>query len=101
MQIRISKWGNSLAIRIPAEYARQLGVKDGDNVEANLTPDGGLSIRPGKWDRKQFAGELVSGLAAMPMGSSVIDQVRRRPCKIHLPAHKGMNPCPERSFLAA
>lgn len=77
MQIHISKWGNSLAFRIPAEYARQLGVKDGDNVEANLTPDGGMSIRPSKWDRKEFASELAANLAAMPMGEPVMDEVRR------------------------
>ncbi|MBK6743626.1 MAG: AbrB/MazE/SpoVT family DNA-binding domain-containing protein [Hydrogenophilales bacterium] len=77
MQVHISKWGNSLAFRIPAEYARQLGVKDGDNVEAKLTPDGGLSIRPSKWDRKLFADELAVNLAAMPMGASVMDEVRR------------------------
>lgn len=77
MQIHISKWGNSLAFRIPAEYARLLGVKDGDNVEAKLTPDGGLSIRPSKWDRKLFADELAVNIEAMPMGSSVMDEVRR------------------------
>ena len=77
MQIHISKWGNSLAFRIPAEYARLLGVKDGDNVEAKLTSDGGLSIRPSKWDRKLFADELAANIAAMPMGSSVMDEVRR------------------------
>lgn len=77
MQIHISKWGNSLAIRIPAEYVRQLGVKEGDNVAANLMPDGGLSIRPGKWNRQDFAQELETKLATLSMGESVMDEVRR------------------------
>lgn len=77
MQVHISRWGNSLALRLPADYARRLGVKEGDSLEVNLTPDGGLSIRPGKWDRKGFADELAVNLEAMSMGTSVMEDVRR------------------------
>jgi antitoxin MazE len=77
MQVHISQWGNSLALRLPADYARRLGVKAGDSVEATLTPEGGLSIRPCKWDRKGFANELAQSLEAMNMGTSVMEEVRR------------------------
>jgi antitoxin MazE len=77
MQVHISQWGNSLALRLPADYARSLGVKAGDSVEATLTPEGGLSIRPHKWDRKGFANELAQNLEAMNMGTSVMEEVRR------------------------
>ena len=30
--MKVSKWGNSLAIRIPAEMAAKLGVKEGDEL---------------------------------------------------------------------
>ena len=50
MNLQIAKWGNSLALRIPADYVRRIGIKEGDSVEASLTADGGLSIRPVKWD---------------------------------------------------
>ena len=46
MKLRIEKWGNSLALCIPAEYLRSVGIKEGDSVEARLTVDGGLAIRP-------------------------------------------------------
>ena len=46
MHLQIAKWGNSLALRIPADHARRAGIKEGDTVDATLTPDGGLSIRP-------------------------------------------------------
>ncbi len=36
MKTNITKWGNSLAIRIPAPFAGQIGVVQGDNVEINL-----------------------------------------------------------------
>lgn len=35
--MKVSKWGNSLAIRIPADMVAELGVKEGDEVEARLT----------------------------------------------------------------
>lgn len=28
----VSKWGNSLAVRIPAEVARDLGLEEGDDI---------------------------------------------------------------------
>ena len=30
MNLQIARWGNSLAVRIPAYYVRQIGVKEGD-----------------------------------------------------------------------
>jgi antitoxin MazE len=77
MNLHLAKWGNSLALRIPAEYVRSLGVKEGDSVEAGLTVDGGLTIRPATWNRKAFAHELAEARDAMPMGQSVMDEVRR------------------------
>lgn len=31
--MKVATWGNSLAVRIPKDVARQLGLKDGDEVE--------------------------------------------------------------------
>lgn len=77
MNLQIAKWGNSLALRIPAEYLRSAGIKEGDSVEACLTVDGGLTIRPATWNRKAFARELAAAREAMPVGKSVMDEVRR------------------------
>lgn len=33
MQVQVSRWGNSLAIRLPAKLAAVLGLKAGDRVE--------------------------------------------------------------------
>ena len=30
--MKVSKWGNSLAVRLPAELVRELGLKEGDQV---------------------------------------------------------------------
>lgn len=34
--MRVAKWGNSLAIRIPAEVAEALELKEGDEVEVRV-----------------------------------------------------------------
>jgi antitoxin MazE len=77
MDLQVARWGNSLALRIPAEYVRSIGIKEGDRVEACLTVDGGLTIRPSTWDRKAFARSLAAAREAMPMGQSAMDEVRR------------------------
>ena len=77
MNLQIAKWGNSLAVRIPADYVRRLGVKEGDGVEASLTADGGLSIRSTRWNRKAFAQEIMEACQGIPMGTPVIEDMRR------------------------
>lgn len=34
----VRRWGNSLAVRIPAEEAEALGIGEGDAVRLHLTP---------------------------------------------------------------
>ena len=36
MQITTSKWGNSLAIRIPKSFARSIGINNGEKLELEL-----------------------------------------------------------------
>lgn len=33
LNVKVAKWGNSLAIRIPKDVAEALGIKEGDEVE--------------------------------------------------------------------
>jgi antitoxin MazE len=77
MDLQIAKWGNSLALRIPADYARHMGIKEGDHVQANLTVDGGISVHAAKWDRRAFARDLQETREAMPMSGSVMEELRR------------------------
>jgi antitoxin MazE len=46
MELMVSKWGNSLAVRLPAESARQIGVGEGDMLIAEVSPDGRLVLSP-------------------------------------------------------
>ena len=76
MNIQISKWGNSLALRIPASFIKEIKLKDGDKVEATLSKDGSLIIRPQKLERKEIAAQLRAFRATLKMGTSVMDEVR-------------------------
>ncbi len=76
MDLQVKKWGNSLALRIPSEVVRRLGLREGSTVEAQLTVDGSLSIRPAQWNRKAFALELTEARIAMPMSEHVTEELR-------------------------
>jgi antitoxin MazE len=76
MDLQVAKWGNSLALRIPSEVVRRLGLREGATVEAQLTVDGTLSIRPAQWNRKAFSLELAETRSTMPMSAPVIEEIR-------------------------
>jgi antitoxin MazE len=54
----ISKWGNSLAVRIPQAIARQASLNEGDCVALALDSEGGIILRPTR--RRYELSELVS-----------------------------------------
>jgi antitoxin MazE len=45
MTATIAKWGNSLALRIPKDAAKELGFAEGTQVDFSLE-DGTLVVRP-------------------------------------------------------
>lgn len=46
MELMVAKWGNSLAVRLPAESAKQIGVGEGDTLVAEVSADGRLVLAP-------------------------------------------------------
>lgn len=48
MNVRIQKWGNSLAVRIPSAFAAEVKVKNGSMVDLSLTREGNLVLVPPK-----------------------------------------------------
>ncbi len=45
MKTRIQKWGNSLALRIPKSFAREVGLQQDSSVEVSLA-NGKLVVTP-------------------------------------------------------
>jgi len=43
--MQVAKWGNSLAVRIPAKVADALGLKEGDDVVVRIAEDNAFEIK--------------------------------------------------------
>lgn len=61
--MQVAKWGNSLAVRLPADLVRKLGLKEGDQIDLRADEQG-LSVarqsRPEEVlaDLERFRGRL-------------------------------------------
>lgn len=44
IDLTVSKWGNSLAVRLPADSLKQLGVGEGDTLVGEIAADGRLIL---------------------------------------------------------
>ena len=76
-QQAIRRWGNSLAVRLPADCLRQAGMQEGDQIDIVVGPDGRLSLeRLRKLDRSALATDLRQLQATMPLTPSVIEECR-------------------------
>jgi antitoxin MazE len=42
--MRVSKWGNSLAIRLPSPIVKALELKEGDSIEVRLAGDRAFEV---------------------------------------------------------
>ena len=78
MRLRVSKWGNSLAVRLPVECTRAAGLNEGDSVEASITPAGIITLVPEKkFDKTSFMARIVKLHAAMSMTVPVVETMRK------------------------
>ncbi len=77
VQQAIRRWGNSLAVRIPAECLRQAGLREGDPIEIVVGADGRLRLEPlQRLDRRALAADLRQLQATMPITPSVMEACR-------------------------
>lgn len=60
--MQVSKWGNSLAIRIPADVARTLGLKEGDELEVRAAGERRVEL-----ERKLSREEVLARLKALDL----------------------------------
>lgn len=54
----VSKWGNSLAVRIPQAIAKEASLSEGDCLAMDLDRDGAIVLRPAR--RRYELSDLVS-----------------------------------------
>src|ERR1039458_8129641 len=57
---RLSKWGNSLAVRIPRAIVKEAWLAEGDWLSLDLAGNGSIVLR--SRDREYSLGQLVAGI---------------------------------------
>lgn len=78
MRLHVSKWGNSLAVRLPVECTRIAGLKEGDSVEASITQTGEITLVPARaFDKAAFLKRIARLHASMAMTAPVVETMRQ------------------------
>jgi len=78
MELMVSKWGNSLAVRLPAESVRKIGVGEGDMLVAEVSADGRLMLAPeGRAIGKTESRRLRRFLGRQKESKPVVGDLRR------------------------
>lgn len=77
MRLQLAKWGNSLAVRLPMECIRAAGLREGDAVDAEVTPVGEIKLTLAQtFDKATFMKRVRKLRASMPMTSATADVLR-------------------------
>lgn len=66
--MQIAKWGNSLAVRLPAEAVKALGLKAGDEMEVRVANDHQLELV-----RKRSREEILNDIFERVKGTMPAD----------------------------
>jgi antitoxin MazE len=63
--MQVSKWGNSLAIRLPAAVVKALDLKEGDDVTVHVTGKANLEVEKTP-DRRELLARLRKYRGRLP-----------------------------------
>ena len=64
--MQVAKWGNSLAVRIPADLVRRLKLREGDDVQLEASHDGGLVLTPEVQRREAIIAQIRALARPLP-----------------------------------
>jgi antitoxin MazE len=79
MELVVARWGNSLAIRLPADGARKIGVTEGDTLIAEVSPDGRLILeREGRTLGKEETRRLRQHISRQKQTMPVVADMREK-----------------------
>ena len=76
--MQVSKWGNSLAVRLPAAVVEALGLKDGDQVEVQVAGKRAFQCPPRKLRFRARMGNCFLKRADDGSSPAAIDRDPRR-----------------------
>lgn len=76
--LQVARWGNSLAVRLPAESVKKLGIGEGDTLIGEIAPDGRLVLSAeGRAFGKTAARKLREFVSRQKMTSPVVSDMRK------------------------
>jgi antitoxin MazE len=58
--MQVSKWGNSLAVRLPKALVDELGLKEGDELEVIASKKGAIEVETREQQRRRALERLAS-----------------------------------------
>jgi antitoxin MazE len=58
--MQVSKWGNSLAVRLPKALVDELGLKEGDEINVVAAKDGVIEVETKQEQRRRALERLAS-----------------------------------------
>ena len=66
--MRVSKWGDSLAVRLPKVLIDQLGLKEGDELNVVAAGNGTIEVETRKAQRQRALDNLAARNWTLPDG---------------------------------
>ena len=66
--MQVSKWGNSLAVRLPKSLVDQLGLKEGDELNVVAATDGTIEVETEKNRRRRALDRMAARNWTAPEG---------------------------------
>ena len=80
LDLNVARWGNSLAVRLPIDLARQLGITAGSALHVERNEDNTLTVSRKQvknfFDQAKWREQARKHLATMPSSPSVIREIR-------------------------
>ena len=68
MAMRVSKWGNSLAVRLPKALVEELGLKEGDQLNVVAARDGAIEVETREHQRRRALDRMAARNWTLPQG---------------------------------
>jgi antitoxin MazE len=66
--MQVSKWGNSLAVRLPKALVDQLGLKEGDELNVVAATDGAIEVETEENRRRRALDRMAARNWTAPAG---------------------------------
>jgi antitoxin MazE len=64
--MQVSKWGNSLAVRLPKKLVEQLGLKEGDDLNVVAAKDGTIEVETREDQRRRALERMAARNWTLP-----------------------------------